>query len=72
MVPGCCLLIVLSRQIRCVHHVDGICVLCVAGMIECVNPYFCRVWVILLQSCSLCLVCSLWWFWVVVVGMFGR
>jgi len=55
MVPGCCLLIFLSRQIRCVHRVDGICFLCVTGVIECVNPYLCRVWVILLQSFRLCL-----------------
>jgi len=55
MVPGCCLLIVLSRQSKCVHRVDGVCLLIVAGIDACVNPYLCRVWVILLQSCSLCL-----------------
>ena len=55
MVPDCCLLIVFSRQIRCVHRVDGICLLCVTHVIECVNPYLCRVCFILLQSCSLCL-----------------
>ena len=38
MVPGCCRLVVLSRQIKCVHRVDGICVCCVTGVIECVNP----------------------------------
>jgi len=54
-VPGCCLLIVLSQKSRCVHLVVGMCVLCVAGVSECVNPYFRRVRVGLLQSCGFCL-----------------
>jgi len=68
MVPGCCLLIVLSRQSRCVHRVDGDCLLCVTGVVACVNPYLCRVWVVLLQSCSLCLEVVLGLWSLVVVG----
>ena len=35
--PGCCILIVWSRQSRCVDLVGGACFLCVTGVVACVN-----------------------------------
>ena len=44
---------VLSRHSRCVHHVHGICLFSVLGVIECVKSYFRRLRVGLLWDCWL-------------------